>query len=385
MTRHTHADVAIVGAGIVGLAHALSAGRRGKRVTVFDRSPKANGASIRNFGFVTVTGQEPGETWRRARRSRDIWLELAARAGIPVAHRGLGVVARRPEATDVLEAFLETEMGTGCALMSPAEAQLRLPALRADSIDSVLWSPHEVRVESRTAIPCLANLLAAEYGVDFQWSTLVRDIDPPDLDTSDGPFKADVVIVCPGDDRLTLYPKRIAEREIGICQLHMMRVTPGNAGFQLGAAVMSDLGLVRYRGYTDLPGQSELRRRIEAEQPDHLANGIHLIAVQSADGSLVVGDSHHYDDPPAAFADGHIDNLILEELHAVVDVPGARVTERWLGTYATAPDRQMFVDAPDEQVRIVMITSGTGASTAFAIAEEVIGDLYGVSAEPIPA
>lgn len=382
MTHRTHADVAIVGAGIVGLAHAWSAARRGKRVTVFDRSPRANGASVRNFGFVTVTGQERGETWRRARQSRDIWLDLGARAGIAIEHHGLGVVARRPEATAVLDAFLKTEMSADCDLMTPADAKALMPALRTDGIDSVLWSPHEVRVESRTAIPRLAGLLAAEHDVDFRWSTLVRDVDPPRLDTTAGRFTAETVIVCPGDDRQTLFPERIAARGIGVCQLHMMRVAPGDAGFQLGAAVMSDLGLVRYRGYTDLPGHAVLRRRIEAEQPDHLTNGIHLIAVQSTDGSLVVGDSHHYDDPPPPFADTRVDDLILEELNAVLDVPGARVTERWLGTYATAPDSLMFVDAPHEQARIVMITSGTGASTAFAIAEEVIGDLYGVPAEP---
>lgn len=50
-------DVAIVGAGICGLAHALAAARRGKRVVVVDRDRQANGASIRNFGFVTITGQ----------------------------------------------------------------------------------------------------------------------------------------------------------------------------------------------------------------------------------------------------------------------------------------------------------------------------------------
>lgn len=84
-----------------------------------------------------------------------------------------------------------------------------------------------------------------------------------------------------------------------------------------------------------------------------------------------------------AFADTRTEDLILEELDAVLDIPAARVTERWLGTYATAPDSQMFVDEPHQQVRIVMITSGTGASTAFAIAEEVIGDLYGVPAETV--
>jgi hypothetical protein len=36
-----------------------------------------------------------------------------------------------------------------------------------------------------------------------------------------------------------------------------------------------------------------------------------------------------------------------------------------------------LVDKPADALRIVIITSGTGASTSFAIAEEVIGDLYG--------
>ena len=59
-------DVAIVGAGIVGLAHALAAVRLGKRVIVIDRDARANGASIRNFGFVTVTGQKAGASWEGA-------------------------------------------------------------------------------------------------------------------------------------------------------------------------------------------------------------------------------------------------------------------------------------------------------------------------------
>src|SRR5688572_4486826 len=104
-------DVAIVGAGIVGLAHALAAARLGTRVIVIDRDAHAVGASIRNFGFITVTGQQAGNCWQRAMRSRDIWAEIAPKAGIAIAHEGLCVVARRPEAKRVLEAFLATEMG----------------------------------------------------------------------------------------------------------------------------------------------------------------------------------------------------------------------------------------------------------------------------------
>ena len=86
--QHSGFDVAVVGAGIVGLAHALAAARAGKRVVVIDRDPRANGASIRNFGFVTVTGQERGDSWALARRTRDIWAEVAPEAGIAVEQRG---------------------------------------------------------------------------------------------------------------------------------------------------------------------------------------------------------------------------------------------------------------------------------------------------------
>jgi glycine/D-amino acid oxidase-like deaminating enzyme len=105
-------DLVVVGAGIVGLAHALAARRRGLSVVVVDREAEAIGASVRNFGFVTVTGQQAGDCWRRAMRSRDIWEDVAPQAGIPVEHSGLLVVARRPEAMAVLEAFSETAMGS---------------------------------------------------------------------------------------------------------------------------------------------------------------------------------------------------------------------------------------------------------------------------------
>src|ERR1700728_3253310 len=96
-------DLAVVGAGICGLAHALAAARRGKRVVVIDRDAQANGASIRNFGFITVTGQQAGECWRRAKRSVEVWLEIADAAKIPIVQRGLLMIARRPEARAVIE------------------------------------------------------------------------------------------------------------------------------------------------------------------------------------------------------------------------------------------------------------------------------------------
>jgi FAD dependent oxidoreductase TIGR03364 len=368
-------DVAVVGAGIVGLAHALAAARRGKRVVVLDRDARANGASVRNFGFVTVTGQQFPECWARARRSAEVWDQVAAEVGIEVLHRGLMVAARREEALAVLRAFAQHEMGRDCELLAPAAAVERMPALRRDGLAGALWSPHERRVESRTAIPALARWLTARHGVEFRWSTAVHAVRPPRIETGAGTLEAETCIVCPGDDAVTLYRDRLARYGLGRCKLHMLRLQP-ETPLRLGAAVMSDLGLVRYLGYAELPEAAALLARLRTERAEALANGVHLIAVQSADGSLVVGDSHHYEPTPDPFAPEHVDALILDELEAVLDLGRSRVVERWTGTYAVAPDRQALIDRPDDATRLVVVTSGTGASTAFAIAEETVGGLF---------
>jgi hypothetical protein len=49
--------------------------------------------------------------------------------------------------------------------------------------------------------------------------------------------------------------------------------------------------------------------------------------------------------------------------------------ERWTGTDAVAKERAVLIDAPSPRTRLV-VTSGVGASTGFAIGEEVIGELF---------
>jgi FAD dependent oxidoreductase TIGR03364 len=367
-------DVAIVGAGIVGLAHALAAARRGLRVVVVDRDERAVGASIRNFGFVTVTGQQAGATWERALRSRDVWDEIAGPAGIPILQKGLIVVARRPEAVAVLAAFRATAMGRDCELLtSAAEVRDRWPVLRGE-LAAALWSPHERRVESREAIPRLAAWLAAHHGVEFRWRTAVHAISPAGLATSSGPIAARYTIACPGDDLATLYADRLAAYGVRRSKLQMLRLRP-KTPFALPAPVMTDLSLTRYSGYAELPAAVPLHERLRREQAAHLAAGVHLIVVQSADGSLVVGDTHVYGHTLDPFADPHYDALVLEELHAVLPQLDYEISERWIGTYASLHDRPVLVDAPADNLRLVVVTSGTGASTAFAIAEQTLGGL----------
>ncbi len=366
-------DLAVVGAGILGLATALAGARRGLRVVVIDRDAQANGASVRNFGFITVSGQESGVMWARARRSRDVWSEVAQAAGIPVLQNGLWVTARRPEAVAVMEAFMATDMAEGCSLLTPAEARRRCPQLVAPDLAAVLISALELRVESRLAIPRLAAWLSDAHGVRFLRNTTVQTIEVPVLHTSSGRVLAEHIAVCPGDDFNGLYAERLRRLALTRCKLQMLRLA--DPGFKMPAALMSDLGLARYAGYAALGAAGALKARLVREQPDHLEHGVHLIVVQSADGSLVVGDSHHYGPTPDPFGREDVDALILEEFRAALGISPPRVLERWIGTYASAPDKAAFIDAPEAAVRLAMVTSGAGASTGFAMGEELVASL----------
>jgi FAD dependent oxidoreductase TIGR03364 len=375
-------DVAVVGAGIVGLAHAFAAARAGQRVIVVDRDVRANGASIRNFGFITITGQARGEIWRLARRSRDVWAEIAPKARIAVEHEGLILTLRRTESVALSEAFLRTEMGEGCEVLDAAALRARHPEIAAPDTLGALASEHELRVESRTALPRLAAWLAEAHGVTFLTGAAVLRVEPPAIETSRGRIAARRAVVCPGDDFASLFPERLAAYGLARCRLSMLRLAA--PGFRWPAGVMSDLGLVRYAGYAELPEAAALKRRLEAEQPGCLAHGVHLIAVQSADGSLVVGDSHDYDDLPPPFAPAEAEALILDEFGCATGLAPPRVVERWTGTYAVAKDRTYLIDAPSPEVRLVVVTAGCGASIAFALAEKTLADLLGAPLETNP-
>ncbi|MCF4165338.1 TIGR03364 family FAD-dependent oxidoreductase [Zavarzinia compransoris] len=366
-------DLAVVGAGIVGLAHALAATRAGKRVVVIDRDAQANSASIRNFGFVTVTGQQVGTVWNRARRSRDIWAEVAPRAGIPVIHRGTAVIAHRPEAAAVVEAFVaHPEMGPGCEMLTPARMAERLPLLRHEDAAACLWSPHEMRVEPRHAIPLLAAWLEREKGVTFLRNTLVKEIELPRVKTTSGTVEAGQAVVCPGGDLLSLYPEVWAKRGLDLCKLHMLRLAPQGAGWVLPGSIMNDMSLGRYLGFSELPAAADLKAVLAAEEGPSLENGIHLIVVQSADGSLVVGDSHHYAATPDPFAPDAVDELMIGHARRALRLHSDRVVERWLGVYPHSATAAALIEDAAPGVRAVMVTSGTGMSTGFALAEDAL-------------
>ena len=364
-------DLAIAGAGIVGLAHALAARRRGLRVAVVERDARASQASIRNFGFVTVSGQAPGRVHERALRSREVWLEVVASAGIPVLQRGALVLAEREEAVAVLREFATGPMGAGCETWD-AERVAREAPMLARRAQGALWSPHELRVEAREALPKLAAWLASQ-GVDFHWGCTAFPDEGGGLRHAGGRIDAAWTVFAPGAEALSMFPD--VTRGVRRCKLQMVRIAPQR--WRLASVAMADLSLLRYAGFAMQPAAERLRTRLEAECADALAHGVHLIVAQSADGSLVVGDSHDYGETEDPFASVQAEHLILEELRRWFRLDDADIRERWIGYYATSGAGGVLAEPVGPRARLVAVTSGIGMSTAFALAEETVADIFG--------
>src|SRR5271166_2322196 len=109
------ADIAVVGAGILGLAHAYAAARRGRSVVVFERSPRAAGASIRNFGMIWPIGQAAGAIHELSLRSREIWLDVLIKARLPYIPTGSLHVVYRDDEAAVAHEFSEIAPRLGYA------------------------------------------------------------------------------------------------------------------------------------------------------------------------------------------------------------------------------------------------------------------------------
>jgi FAD dependent oxidoreductase TIGR03364 len=365
-------DVAVVGAGIVGLAHAWAAARRGLSVALFERHPRARGASVRNFGMVWPVGQPPGERLAIAMSSRERWLELGREAGLWVHPCGSLHLAYEPDEWAVLEEFAVRASGWGyqCELLSAPATLARCPAVRAEGLRGSLASATECCADPREVITRLPHFLAERHGVQLHFGRPVVGVDTGRLTTSDGEaHAAGRVLVCSGSDFETLFPEAFAGLGIRRCKLQMMRTAPQPGGWRLGPHVAGGLTLCHYEAFGECPSLPALRRRFEATMPDYVRHGIHVMASQNQLGEVVIGDSHEYDGDIDLFDKPEIDNLILRYLGRMLRLPDETVAARWHGVYAKHPAQAVVTARPLPGVELRVAPGGAGMTMSFGLAE----------------
>jgi glycine oxidase len=184
-TELPHADVAVVGGGVIGLATAWRARQRGLEVVVLDRGAFGMGASRAAAGMLApVAEADLGErelllvNLESARRWPAFAAELADVTGIDVGYRECGslLVARdRDEAEHVeRERAVRERLGLRVERMLGSEARRREPAL-APSLRLALSLPDDHAVEPAKVVAALVEA-CTRAGVVLAPHTEVTDL-----------------------------------------------------------------------------------------------------------------------------------------------------------------------------------------------------------------
>lgn len=372
------ADLAIVGAGVMGLAHAWAAAQRGLKVVVFERNLRAAGASVRNFGLIWPIGQPHGRMYDLALRSRARWLEILEQARLPYWPEGSLHAVYRDDEAAVAREFADIGPGLGfqCEWLDAGQALSRSRALNPNGLLGALWSPTEISIDPRVTIATLPSFLSERFGVQFRFGCAVRQIDSPVIEAGSEQWKTENAIVCSGDDFESLYPETFASAGLTRVKLQMLRTAPQPDGWLLGPALAAGLTLRFYSSFSVCETLPALRGRIADETPEYDRWEIHGLVSQTSQGELTLGDSHEYGPIVDIFNKEAIDCLMLRYISTFLAPPDLAIAQRWYGVYVKHPDHPYLTLKPAPGVRIVTSPGGAGMTLSHGIAAETIAEMY---------
>lgn len=369
----------VVGAGIVGLATARALALRGFSVRVFDRSERAVGASIRNFGMIWPIGQPGGQLYERALRSRNIWREIGGSGSFWYEEAGSLHLAYEEDEWRVLQELAELFRREGRPvklLDKKAAADLSAAAL-PDGLRGGLFSGDELIVDPREAIAALPGWMSARFGVEFYWGKCISYVSEQVIYIgNEEEYEADLVFICSGADLETLYPEYFSQLPITKCKLQMMRLAVQPAGWRIGPALCGGLSLIHYNSFKAAASLPALKQRYTEEMADYLEWGIHVMVSQNGRGELTVGDSHEYGLTHDPFDKEFIHRMILDYLRKFARFRDWSVAETWNGVYAKSTDGESdLFFSPEPYIYVINSLGGAGMTLSFGLAEELVAGL----------
>jgi FAD dependent oxidoreductase TIGR03364 len=367
----------VVGAGIVGMATARALSLKGYVVNVFERNPKASGASIRNFGMIWPIGQPAGKLYERAIRSRECWKNIGDSSRLWYDPVGSLHLAYDQMEWQILQELFEAfkNEGRDVALLNPNDLSSKSGIAKKENCHGGLYSREELIIDPREAIAFLPGYFQSTLNIKFNWERPVTSVSPGNITAGSEKFDADLIFICGGADFKTLYPGEFEKFPLTKCKLQMMRLMEEGSP-RIGASLCGGLSLIHYPSFKAASSLNELKQYYEKEMPEYLKWGIHVMVSQNHLGHLTVGDSHEYGLSHDPFDKQCINELILKYLNQFTSLRNPKLIETWNGVYGklTNNDTEIFY-SPEPGVYILNGVGGTGMTMSFGLAEEIVNTL----------
>ena len=359
--------VAVVGAGVCGLATATELLRHGVgEVVVLDARHPGDGSSGLSVGMVETQYLTQADIAVRAygRRYYDAW---ESDHGLRFVRGGYLRTARTDEALASYHHSVQLQRAAGvtdAVVLGPEEIAGRWPQLTVQDLQGGLFGPSDGHIDGYEYCGLAAGLIRERGGRVLSNAALLGAAHGPGgwvLDTARGPVEADVVVNAAGPwagvvgDLLgapvTLLP-----------QLH------GAVTIELSEPIEPPLPFVM----DYVPGSGQAGVYFRSERADQLIAGLH---VEEAVAAAVSPDV-----PLGQVDDTFVEELVERLAERLVDTDGAAIGRSWTGIYPMTPDHRPVVGAHPDRADVICALGGGGNGIQLApaigrVAAEALLDL----------
>jgi FAD dependent oxidoreductase TIGR03364 len=368
--------VIIVGSGIMGLSVARAFAEKGWQVSVYERSSRPLGASIRNFGMIWPIGQTDGIFYDRAIRTREIWKQLCKESKSWYNQSGSVHVAQNELESQVMQevATIYSDLRP-VGWLSASDLVKKYPSIQPSNTFGGLWSEDEMIIESRQIMQVLPSFFSEKYAIEFHFEQLVTEVQTGYIKLGSTRVEADLICICNGAEFELLYPA-VFKEYFTKCQLQMLRIISQPNNYLLGPSICGGLSLIHYKSFAVASSLPALKLFYESNYAEYLKYGIHVMVSQNHMGELTIGDSHEYGSDFPPFDSAYINRLVLDYLEKIVLLKDWHIIQTWNGIYSKLLNGSTgFNKEIEENVWIVNGVGGAGMTLSLAYAEDFISDL----------
>ncbi len=362
--------VVVVGAGVLGTMHAFFALARGASVVHLERDPVPNGATVRNFGLVWVSGRAVGAELSMAQRARDLWEHIAIDVpGIGFRANGsITLVSNLHELQVVEKALLRSDANArGFELLDREAVVKRNPALQGDFV-SGLYCGRDAAVESRSALGAIRQFMETTGRYDYRPGRELVGIEEHGVIDHGGVHHGgDRVILCLGATLSGFAAELFEEEPLRKVRLYMAETEP--LGRPLTTSIANGDSFRYYPGFTSFADEF-----LDRQPPLAAQYAIQLLCQQRLHGGLTIGDTHEPETPGLFETHDRPMDLIEAAARLVIGPEMPRIERRWSGVYHQLrdpmPDEVYFRKEVAPGVSAITGAGGRGMTLAPAIAEE---------------
>jgi FAD dependent oxidoreductase TIGR03364 len=378
-------DLIVVGSGVLGTFHAYHALKKGFRVAIIEKDKMPKGATIQNFGQVVPSGMDT--KWQAyGRESLAIYKEIQSQFDISIRQKGSIYLASNEEEIQLIEELSQINQSNNYEshLLTKDQCLDKYPGLRSDYVKAGLFFPEEVTVEPRTMIYRLQEFMIQNMGLKLILNTTIVNCESTSngvslFSAANESFLAKKVIICNGSEFKNLFPILFNESDLVVSKLQMMQTKP-QKNYTLDGSILTGLSIRRYEAFYECPSFKSIKVK---EDPDTLEKkwGIHILFKQAADGSVILGDSHHYADAKniddlGFDLDMDIDNFMIQEAKKIIDLPNYEIQNRWYGRYSQCKTKDIFEYTIGENIHIITGIGGKGMTGSGGFAKENIRKIF---------